>query len=132
MVGSLIPKTVQTLLFSATFPDNVRVFASKFAPNANQIALKKEELSVEGIKQFYLDCKSEGHKYEILVELYGLLTIGQSIIFCKVCINQIMITRLCPLSNSAAPRHCGSDCCSYDSGGTSCHIAPWRKGCLGA
>lgn len=86
MVGSLIPKTVQTLLFSATFPDTVRVFASKFAPNANQIALKKEELSVEGIKQFYLDCRSEGHKYEILVELYGLLTIGQSIIFCKVCI----------------------------------------------
>lgn len=81
---SLIPKTVQILLFSATFPDTVRVFASKFAPSANQIALKKEELSVEGIRQFYLDCNSEARKYEVLVELYGLLTIGQSIIFCKV------------------------------------------------
>ncbi|KIJ51486.1 hypothetical protein M422DRAFT_26889 [Sphaerobolus stellatus SS14] len=82
-IKNLIPKTVQTLLFSATFPDNVRIFASKFAPNANEIALKKEELSVEGIKQFYLDCKTESHKYDVLVELYGLLTIGQSIIFCK-------------------------------------------------
>jgi ATP-dependent RNA helicase DDX19/DBP5 len=74
------------LLFSATFPDTVRVFASKFAPNANEIALKKEELSVDGIKQFYLDCKGESHKYEVLVDLYELMTIGQSIIFCKVLI----------------------------------------------
>lgn len=34
------------------------------------------------IKQFYMDCKDEDHKYEVLVELYNLLTIGQSIIFC--------------------------------------------------
>jgi ATP-dependent RNA helicase DDX19/DBP5 len=83
---SQIPKSVQfqTLLFSATFPDNVRVFASKFAPDANEIALKKEELSVEGVKQFYLDCHGEAKKYTVLVELYGLLTVGQSIIFCKV------------------------------------------------
>jgi len=38
---------------------------------------------VEGIKQFYLDCKGESHKYEVLVDLYELMTIGQSIIFCK-------------------------------------------------
>jgi len=82
-IKNQIPKGVQTLLFSATFPDNVRVFAAKFAPAANEIALKKEELSVDGIKQFYLDCNGESHKYEVLVELYGLLTIGQSIIFTK-------------------------------------------------
>ena len=29
-----------------------------------------------------MDCKTEEHKYEVLVELYNLLTIGQSIIFC--------------------------------------------------
>lgn len=83
-IPSQIPREVQTLLFSATFPDNVRIFAAKFAPNANEIALKREELFVDGIKQFYLDCKGESHKYEVLVELYGLLTIGQSMIFCKV------------------------------------------------
>jgi ATP-dependent RNA helicase DDX19/DBP5 len=75
---------VQVVLFSATFPDHVRNFASKFAPNANKIELKKTELSVEGIKQFYLDCKNEDHKYEVLVSLYTILTIGQSIIFCQV------------------------------------------------
>lgn len=72
-------------MFSATFPGPVRNFAAKFAPAANEIKLKQEELSVEGIKQFYMDCKSEEHKYDVLVDLYSLLTIGQSIIFCKVC-----------------------------------------------
>lgn len=74
----------QIVLFSATFPDRVRNFASKFAPNANKIELKKEELSVEGIKQFYMDCSNEEAKYEILVQIYNLLTVGQSIIFTKV------------------------------------------------
>ncbi|KDR78829.1 hypothetical protein GALMADRAFT_1271862 [Galerina marginata CBS 339.88] len=76
-------KPIQIILFSATFPDNVRSFASKFAPNANKIELQKEELSVENIRQFYMDCKNEEHKYDILVSLYQLLTIGQSIIFCQ-------------------------------------------------
>ena len=81
-VKNTMPKTCQLVLFSATFPEHVRTFAVKFAPNANEIRLKQEELSVESIRQFYMDCKTEEHKYEVLVELYNLLTIGQSIIFC--------------------------------------------------
>ncbi|THH08885.1 hypothetical protein EW145_g2402 [Phellinidium pouzarii] len=76
-------RPAQIVLFSATFPHRVRNFASKFAPNANKIELKKEELSVEGIKQFYMDCKDEESKYDILVQIYNLLTVGQSIIFTK-------------------------------------------------
>lgn len=82
-VKNLVPRTCQIVLFSATFADNVRTFAAKFAPGANEIKLKQEELSVEGIKQFYMDCASEDKKFDVLVELYSLLTIGQSIIFCK-------------------------------------------------
>lgn len=81
----MIPKTVQTVLFSATFPDNVVRYAQSFAPNANQMTLRHEDLTVEGIKQIYLDCESDQHKYDVLVRLYGLLTIGSSIIFVKVC-----------------------------------------------
>lgn len=46
--------------------------------------LKTEELSVEGIKQFYMDCTSEQQKFEVLVQIYSLLTVGQSIIFVQV------------------------------------------------
>jgi ATP-dependent RNA helicase DDX19/DBP5 len=81
---SMMPRTCQIVLFSATYAERVKEFAARFAPNANQISLKQEELSVEGIKQFFMDCKSEEDKFDILVALYGLLTIGQSIIFVKV------------------------------------------------
>ena len=80
----LLPKTVQVVLFSATFPDHVVQFAGRFAPRANQITLAHEELTVEGIKQLYLDCPSETGKYDALVKLYGLMTIGSSIIFVRV------------------------------------------------
>jgi ATP-dependent RNA helicase DDX19/DBP5 len=79
-----MPKGVQVLLFSATFPDEVHKFAPQFCPNANEISLKTMELSVEGIKQLYLDCRDEQHKYEVLVGLYGVMNIGQSIIFVAV------------------------------------------------
>lgn len=62
----------------------IRDFATRFAPNANSIALKQDEVSVESIKQFYMDCKNEDHKAETLCNIYGLLTIGQSIIFVRV------------------------------------------------
>ena len=79
-----MPKNTQILLFSATFPESVIRYATKFAPQANQLTLKHEELTVQGIRQLYLDCRSENEKYDILVKLYGMMTIGSSIIFVKV------------------------------------------------
>ncbi|KAI4210121.1 MAG: hypothetical protein LQ351_007024 [Letrouitia transgressa] len=78
-----LPPNIQVVLFSATFPDQVVQYAERFAPGSNQITLRHEELTVEGIKQLYLDCPSEEKKYETLVRLYGLMTIGSSIIFVK-------------------------------------------------
>ncbi|KAI9884545.1 MAG: RNA helicase required for poly(A+) mRNA export [Watsoniomyces obsoletus] len=82
-VKMTMPKQAQILLFSATFPDEVMRYAERFAPRANQLKLKHDELTVEGIRQLYLDCSSENEKYDILVKLYGLMTIGASIIFVK-------------------------------------------------
>lgn len=59
-------------------------FAEKFAPGADQIRLKHTELTVAGISQMFIDCDSDVQKYEILVKLYGLMTIGSSVIFVKV------------------------------------------------
>lgn len=80
----LLPKDIQIVLFSATFPEHVHNYASKFSPNSNEITLQHEELTVEGIKQLYLDCSGDEDKYAHLVKLYGLLTVGSSIIFVKV------------------------------------------------
>ncbi|KIX92098.1 uncharacterized protein Z520_12182 [Fonsecaea multimorphosa CBS 102226] len=82
-VKSMLPKNLQVVLFSATFPDNVVLYAETFAPGANQLTLQHKDLTVEGIKQIYLDCDSDEAKYEVLVRFYGLMTIGSSIIFVK-------------------------------------------------
>lgn len=82
-VKKVLPTSCQLVLFSATFPTEVRKYAEKFVPNANSLELKQEELNVDAIKQLYMDCDSEQHKAEVLSELYGLLTIGSSIIFVK-------------------------------------------------
>jgi ATP-dependent RNA helicase DDX19/DBP5 len=85
-------KDLQVVLFSATFPAEVVRFASTFAENANEMTLKHEDLTVEGIKQIYLDCDGEKHKFDVLVKFYGLLTIGSSIIFVKVSESSICLT----------------------------------------
>ncbi|KAI1435185.1 P-loop containing nucleoside triphosphate hydrolase protein [Xylaria sp. CBS 124048] len=82
-VKGMLPKTIQILLFSATFPEKVFKYAENFAPSANIIQLKVQELTVKGISQMYMDCPSESEKYAILCKLYGLMNIGSSIIFVK-------------------------------------------------
>lgn len=85
-VKTMLPKEVQTTLFSATFPEDVLHFAQIFAPNSNMITLKTDELTVEGIAQYFFDCDSEESKYDTLVNFYSLLSINSSIIFVKVCL----------------------------------------------
>lgn len=57
-VKQMIGNAEQVLLFSATFPDEVMGFARGFCPNANEIKLKRDELTVAGITQMYMDCPS--------------------------------------------------------------------------
>lgn len=77
-----MPRHCQTLLFSATFADNVRGYAQRIVsePRAN-ITLKKEELTLEGIQQLFIDCGDEQKKFSILEEIYNYMSVGQSIIF---------------------------------------------------
>ncbi|PNY21680.1 ATP-dependent RNA helicase DBP5 [Tolypocladium capitatum] len=82
-VKSMLPREIQTLLFSATFPDKVNNYAGKFAPNAHTLKLQRGELTVKGISQMFIDCPDNNNRYEVLCKLYGLMTIGQSVIFVK-------------------------------------------------
>jgi len=46
--------------------------------------LQREELALNNIQQFFVRCRDEADKYAFLSKIYGLLTIGSSIIFCNV------------------------------------------------
>lgn len=80
-VRKACPDAAQSIFFSATFTEQVLEFAHRIAPNANQFTLKRDELSVDGIRQYYMDCLSFPHKFEMLSAIYGLMTVSQSIIF---------------------------------------------------
>lgn len=83
-VKSMLPKDIQTVLFSATFPQHVINYANRFAPNANVLTLAHEELTIEGIKQLYIDIDKDNDKYSTLLKFYGLMTQASSIIFVRV------------------------------------------------
>ncbi|WWC64804.1 uncharacterized protein I303_107418 [Kwoniella dejecticola CBS 10117] len=82
-IKKMLPPGVQNVLFSATFPDEVQRFAESFAPEANKLFLKKEEVTVKAIQQLYLECDGEEMKFDALSALYDCMTIGQSIVFCR-------------------------------------------------
>lgn len=72
------------LLFSATFEESVWRFAENIVPDPNIIRLKREEETLDTIKQFYVVCKEKEDKFTALCNLYVSLTIAQAMIFCQV------------------------------------------------
>lgn len=71
----------QVLLFSATYPERVKQFVSVHVPNASRLEVKKEELTLSAIAQFYITCANDDAKFSVLSDLYGSMTVGQSVIF---------------------------------------------------
>ncbi|KAG9511182.1 Eukaryotic initiation factor 4A-II [Fragariocoptes setiger] len=74
---------VQVVLLSATMPQEVFEVTTKFMREPVRILVKKEELTLEGIKQFYVMVQKEEWKFETLCDLYDTLTITQAVIFCN-------------------------------------------------
>eukprot|EP01132_Coremiostelium_polycephalum_P002923 gene2923-3641_t len=80
----LLPTTVQVGLFSATMTEETLGIISKLEmKNPVSILVKKDELTLEGIRQFYIAVQKEQDKFEVLTDLYETLRITQSVIFCN-------------------------------------------------
>lgn len=76
-----LPGTIQVVLLSATMPEEILDVTKRFMRNPKTILVKKDELTLEGIRQFYVDCEQEDWKLDTLIELYETLTIVQAVIF---------------------------------------------------
>ncbi|CAI9160218.1 unnamed protein product [Rangifer tarandus platyrhynchus] len=81
-IQRMLPRNCQMLLFSATFEDSVWKFAQKVVPDPNIIKLKREEETLDTIKQYYVLCNSRDEKFQALCNIYGAITIAQAMIFC--------------------------------------------------
>merc|ERR1712045_753667 len=74
---------IQVILLSATMPADVMEVTTKFMREPKRILVNKDELTLEGIRQFYVYVEKEDWKMDTLCDIYETLTITQSVIFCN-------------------------------------------------
>jgi len=78
-----VPEQAQVALVSATMPIEVLQLTEKFMREPHRILLEKEEVALEGIQQFEIALDSDSQKYSTLCDVFSLLTVSSSIIFCN-------------------------------------------------
>jgi len=78
-----IPQTSNIGLFSATISQDILDITSRIMKKPLRILVKNDDLTLEGIRQFYVFVNNEHVKYEVLKELYSSISISQTIIYCN-------------------------------------------------
>ena len=75
------PSATRLALFSATMPDNVLEIAEQFLSDPVRILLPPDEVTLEGIKQYYVELEQEDWKLSVLLDLYLHITVNQALIY---------------------------------------------------
>ncbi|CAR22131.1 ATP-dependent RNA helicase FAL1 [Lachancea thermotolerans] len=78
-----LPKSVQVVVVSATMSKDILEITKKFMSDPVKILVKRDEISLEGIKQYHVNVDREEWKFDTLCDLYDSLTITQCVIFCN-------------------------------------------------
>jgi superfamily II DNA/RNA helicase len=79
---------IQYVLYSATLPE--KLSTNNIMKNPVNIIIKSECLTLEGISQYYIALENDNDKYNVVKDLYGSLSVSQSIIYCNS-INRVNI-----------------------------------------
>ena len=74
---------VQVALFSATLPNHINSITSKFMRDPVRIYVKAEQLTLEGISQYFVAVEDDRQKYATLKDLYSFMSVSQCIIYCN-------------------------------------------------
>ena len=82
-IFSKLPSDAQIVLISATIPPEMSsLFESIFKPDYLSILVKDDELTLDGIVQYYVHL-DEQYKLDTLIDLYKFISIGQAIVYCN-------------------------------------------------
>ena len=76
-----LTKETSIYLFSATVPDEVLMITENFMNDAEKILVKKENLTLEGISQYYINVQRHAWKFDTLTDIYSAINISQCIIY---------------------------------------------------
>ena len=77
------PSDIQVCLFSATMNSNFFKISKQFMRDPINILVKNEELTLEGIRQYYVNVAKNEYKFDTLCDLYNSFSVYQSIIYCN-------------------------------------------------
>lgn len=83
----------QIAIFSATYSPDVREIIPKFMNNPVNIEVRAEQLTLEGIKQYYISIDNDSHKFHCLKQLFGIANINSCIIYCNTVMRVEELTR---------------------------------------
>ena len=78
-----VPESIQHIFISATINLNVFNTSKKVMYEPIKVLLKKSEVAVDLISQFYYDVETEDNKFDVLLDIYNLISTSQVIIFCN-------------------------------------------------
>jgi len=78
-----MPSSVQIGLFSATMPPECEALSDKFMNHPNKILVKAEQLTLQGIAQYFVRIDGDEQKYLVLKDLFAGLSVSQAIIYCN-------------------------------------------------
>lgn len=77
----VVPPDCQISLFSATISPEIIKLTKDIMNDPAKILVKKENLTPEGIKQYYISCSTDQNKYENIFEIFSNIDINQCIIY---------------------------------------------------
>ncbi len=81
ILNNKFPPTTRLALFSATMPQNVLEIAENYLNNPVRILLPQDEVTLDGIKQYYVHLEREDWKFPVLLDLYQQITVNQALIY---------------------------------------------------
>ena len=82
-IMQFLNKDVQVCLFSATMPQELHALSDKFMRTPVKILVHAEQLTLEGICQYYIALEDDEGKFETLQDLFKTISMSQSIIYCN-------------------------------------------------
>lgn len=78
-----LPEKAQVVLVSATLPEEVLEMTQDFMKNPFRLLVKRNDVSLKLIKQYYIAVDQEKWKFDTLCDIYDSMSVTQAVIFCN-------------------------------------------------
>ena len=82
-IFQFMPNEIQIGLFSATLPKELLELTNTFMKYPTKILVKNDELTLQGIAQYYINLHGDEQKFICIKDIFSSLAVSQAIIYCN-------------------------------------------------